>query len=55
MIVEDNDEFANEEYGIAVKKGNTALLNALNAEIEKMVADGTVANLADQYAVAAEE
>ena len=55
VIVEDNDEFANEEYGIAVKKGNTALLNALNAEIEKMVADGTVANLADQYAVAAEE
>lgn len=55
VIVEDNDQFASEEYGIAVKKGNTELLNALNAEIEKMVGDGTIANLADQYAVAAEE
>ena len=55
VIVEDNEKFASEEYGIAVKKGNTALLNALNAEIEKMTADGTIANLADQYAVAAEE
>lgn len=55
VIVEDNEKFASEEYGIAVKKGNTALLSALNAEIEKMTADGTIANLADQYAVAAEE
>ena len=55
VIVEDNEKFDNEEYGIAVKKGNTELLNALNAEIEKMLADGTIANLADQYAVAAEE
>ena len=54
VIVEDNDQFASEEYGIAVKKGNTELLNALNAEIEKMVGDGTIANLADQYAVAEE-
>ena len=55
VIVEDSEKFENEEYGIAVKKGNTELLNALNAEIEKMLADGTIANLADQYAVAAEE
>ena len=54
VIVEDNDQFASEEYGIAVKRGNTELLNALNAEIEKMVGDGTIANLADQYAVAEE-
>ena len=31
------------------------LIDELNAEIEKMTADGTIANLADQYAVAAEE
>ena len=55
VIVEDNEEFAAEEYGIAVKKGNTELLNKLNAEIEEMVKDGTIANLADQYAVASEE
>ncbi len=55
VIVEDNEKFDKEEYGIAVKKGNTELLNALNAEIEKMLADGTIDNLADKYAVAAEE
>ena len=29
-IVEDNDAFEAEEYGIAVKKGNTELLDKIN-------------------------
>lgn len=50
-IVEDPDQFESEEYAIAVKKGNTQLLDALNAEIEKMLADNYIAELGDQYAV----
>jgi len=49
--VEDPDQFESEEYAIAVKKGNTQLLDALNAEIEKMLADNYIAELGDQYAV----
>lgn len=48
-IVEDEETFGNEEYAIAVKKGNTALLNKINASIEKMLKDGTIANLGDKY------
>ena len=51
-IVEDNNAFASEEYAIAVKKGNTELLNKLNAAVEKFLADGTVSELAAQYAQA---
>lgn len=51
-IVEDNDSFASEEYGIAVKKGNTELLNKINATIDKMLADGTISALAVQYSEA---
>ena len=36
-----NDEFASEEYAIAVKKGNTELLNSINSTIQKMKVDGT--------------
>lgn len=48
-IVEDNAAFASEEYAIAVKKGNTELLNKINASVEKMLADGTISSLAVQY------
>ena len=51
-IVEDNNAFASEEYAIAVAKGNTELLNKLNASIEKLLADGTIATLAVQYSEA---
>ncbi len=49
-IVEDSEAFENEEYAIAVKKGNTELLDKINASIEKMLADGTVSEIAAQYA-----
>lgn len=48
-IVEDESVFGSEEYAIAVKKGNTELLNKINASIEKMLSDGTVAELGDKY------
>ena len=48
-IVEDPDAFESEEYGIAVKKGNTELLDKINASVEKMLGDGTISSLAAQY------
>jgi len=49
-IVEDADAFEGEEYAIAVKKGNTELLNQINATLEKMLADGTIEALGAKYA-----
>lgn len=51
-IVTDAEAFESEEYAIAVKKGNTELLNKINATIEKMLEDGTISDLAAKYAVA---
>ncbi len=48
-IVEDAAAFESEEYAIAVKKGNTELLDKINAVIDTMLADGTVAELGAQY------
>ena len=48
-IVEDPEAFENEEYAIAVAKGNEELLEKINASIEKMLADGTIAELGVQY------
>ena len=49
VIVEDESAFENEEYGIAVKKGNTQLLDKINASIETMLANGTISSWAAQY------
>lgn len=48
-IVEDAEAFGNEEYGIAVKKGNTELLDKINASVQKMLDDGTIASWATEY------
>ena len=48
-IVEDPDTFQAEEYGIAVKKGNTELLNQINDAINKMLSDGTISDISAQY------
>ena len=48
-IVEDPSAFEAEEYGIAVKKGNTELLNKINSAIEKMLADGTISEWSVSY------
>ena len=49
-IVEDVEAFGAEEYGIAVKKGNTELLDKINTALQKMIDDGTIAKLSAQYA-----
>lgn len=48
-IVEDEAAFGAEEYAMAVAKGNTALLDLLNEQIEAMLADGTISNLSAEY------
>lgn len=48
-IVEDSSAFESEEYAIAVKKGNTELLDKINKSIEKMLSDGTVSELSAKY------
>jgi polar amino acid transport system substrate-binding protein len=54
-IVEDSSAFESEEYAIAVQKGNTELLDKINASIEAMLADGTISDLAVQYTEAETE
>ncbi len=51
-IVEDSSAFEGEEYAIAVKKGNTELLEKINKAIEEMLAEGTVSELSAKYAEA---
>jgi polar amino acid transport system substrate-binding protein len=48
-IVEDNTAFEAEEYGIAVKKGNTELLDKINTAIQSMLDDGTIGDIAAEY------
>ena len=52
VIVEDAEAFASEEYGIAVAKENTELLEKINASVQKMLDEGKIAELGDKYAVA---
>ena len=49
--IEDSEAFEDEKYAVAVAKGNTELLDKINKSIEKMIADGTVNELAAKYAV----
>ena len=44
-----DDDFYTDEYAIAVKKGNSELLNSINKTIEKIKADGTYQKLIDAY------
>ncbi len=48
-IVEDASAFESEVYAIAVKKGNTELLDKINQVIDAMLSDGTIAELGAQY------
>ena len=49
-IIRDPEFSANkEEYAIAVKKGNTELLNQINSSIQKMLDDGTISELSAKY------
>lgn len=50
-IVEDADAFSNEEYAIAVKKGNKELLDKINASLQELLDSGKIAELGDKYSV----
>src|SRR6478609_1404340 len=39
----------NEQYGLAIKKGNTALVNDVNAQLKKMRSDGTYDQIYNKY------
>ncbi|MCR5387695.1 MAG: amino acid ABC transporter substrate-binding protein [Lachnospiraceae bacterium] len=41
-----------EQYGVGFKKGNTSLRDIVDADIDKLAEDGTVAALAEKYAIA---
>ena len=42
-------EYVTEDYAIAVDKGNTQLLNAINEALNALIADGTVQNIINKY------
>ena len=42
LVAIDATDLLKEDFGIAVKKGNTALMNAINEVIDAWVADGTM-------------
>ena len=48
-IVEDSATFESEEYAIAVRKGNTELLDMINKAVEAKLADGTISELGVKY------
>ena len=42
-------EYANEDYAIGVSKENNALLDAVDAALQELIADGTVQEIVDRY------
>lgn len=48
-VVEDSEAFADEQYAIAVKKGNTELLDSVNAAIKELNESGKVAEISEKY------
>ena len=48
-ILEGDNEYAVEDYAICVKKGNTELLDKINAALAELKADGTIAAIIAKY------
>lgn len=44
-----DEEFANEDYAIAVAKGNTELMTKINDALKELIADGSVQKVVDKY------
>lgn len=42
-------EYANEDYAIAVAKGNTDLLDKINTALDELTKDGTIAKIVEKY------
>ncbi|MCQ2507464.1 MAG: ABC transporter substrate-binding protein [Dorea sp.] len=45
-------EYVTEQYAIGMAKGNTALVDAINAALEELTADGTIQSIIDKYITA---
>ncbi len=50
MILEE--ELNKEQYAVGFKKGNQELCDTINADLQKLANDGTVAKLAEKYEIA---
>ena len=48
-VVEDPDAFEAEEYAIAVRKGNTELLDIINSTLAEMKENGEIEALSEKY------
>ncbi len=48
-VATEATDLIQEDFGIAVKKGNTALLEKINAVVDEWVADGTMQKYIDYY------
>ena len=48
-VVEDSEAFADEQYAIAVKKGNKELLDSVNAAIKELKDGGKIAEISEKY------
>ena len=48
LVKVDGVEFANEEYGIAFRKGSD-MVEKVNAAIAELYADGTLVDIAEWY------
>ena len=44
-----DDSLSEEEYGVGFKKGNTELRDKVQATLEEMAADGTLAKISDEW------
>ena len=49
FVAIDAEDLLKEDFGIAVQKGNTKLLEAVNAVVDAWVADGTMTKYVDYY------
>ena len=47
-----DEKLNSEQYAIGFKKGNTELCDIVNADLQKLADDGTVAELAEKYEIA---
>ena len=50
VILEEN--LNTEEYAVGFRKGDTELCEIINADLQKLANDGTVAKLAEKYGIA---
>lgn len=48
-VIEDPEAFESEEYAIAVKKGNTELLDKINKTLDELKSSGEIEQIAEKY------